>query len=174
MWSPCPVPVERIRPGDRATLVGMLQSADDLSMGSSDFYRRPHPPHEDFLAWDHQKIVGVITGTFDFDYRNNEAFDSLELQAGPHAFVTRLYVDRPARERGIGRDLVRAFAAEADARGCTSIVGNLDASSDPRERIAFFTALGFEITEDQLLGAAPGDVLDAIQQLERQSRPRHP
>lgn len=140
----------------------MLQDEDELSVGSADFYRRPQPPHVDFVAWHDQDIVGVISGTFAFDYRDNGSFDSFDLPTGPHAFLTRLYVRQPARRRRVGFDLVRAFAEEAEARRCTYVVGSLDLSSDPRARTAFFVAVGFDIADGDMFGATPRDILDSI------------
>ncbi|WP_433673874.1 N-acetyltransferase family protein [Microbacterium gorillae] len=142
----------------------MLGRADDLDAVARGWYRVPHRPYVDLLAWEGDDIVGVITGTFGNDFRDNRAFDSLDLPAGQHAFLTRLYVDKAARGDGIGGRLVRAFAEEAEGHQCTFIAGELDMSSDPRDRTAFFAAHGFTITDADLFGATPRAVIAAVEQ----------
>ena len=147
----------------------MLQEADDLPVGVADWYRYPHPPHVDYVAWIDDQVVGILSGTFGNDFSGNEAFASLPLPRAPHAFLTRVYVQQHQRRGRIGLDLVRAFAEDADAGRSTYIAGTFDRTSDVRVRRRFFETVGFETTRDDRFGADPNDVLDTIARLDRKT-----
>lgn len=145
----------------------MLSAAGDLPSGTSNWYRSAKPPHLDLVAWNAGAIEGVVTGTFGFDYRDNPSFDSLELPTGPHAFLTRIYVTPTVRRRGVGLDLLEAFADEALARRCAYVAGVVDQSSRHEEREKFFTNTGFVISDDHMIGARATEVIERITQLRR-------
>jgi ribosomal protein S18 acetylase RimI-like enzyme len=70
-------------------------------------------------------------------------------------FVTDLWVDTPARRRGVARELMRRASAAAAERGSTHIL--LDVDSRNTDAIAFYTHLGFE--EGTKILRAPVDLL---------------
>lgn len=159
--------VQAMQPADRPQLVSMLAAARDLPSGISDWYRSAKPPHVDLAAWNAGAVVGVATGTFGADYRGDPSFDSLELPPGPHAFLTRIYVAPTARRRGIGLDLLGAFACEALARRCDYVAGVVDLSSRHEEREEFFTKTGFAISDDHMIGARATEIIRRTAQLRR-------
>ncbi|WP_022906591.1 GNAT family N-acetyltransferase [Curtobacterium sp. B18] len=159
--------VRAIQPADRPGLVSMLAAAVDLPSGISDWYRNAKPPHLDLAAWNAGAIEGVVTGTFGSDFQGDPSFGSLDLPPGPHAFLTRIYVAPAARRRGVGLDLLKAFADEALARRCEYVAGVVDLSSEYAEREEFFTASGFAISDDHMIGALATEVVGRIAQLRR-------
>jgi len=57
-------------------------------------------------------------------------------------YVSDLWVDAPARRRGVGRELLRRVSEAAAERGSTHVVLDIDAKN--RDALAFYERLGFE------------------------------
>jgi len=133
----------------------MLLESSDFPQELVYLYQRRGGPcrYETFVAWHGHDLVGMLTGSFDSNFHESGAFDSFDLPPAPHAFLDRLHVLASSRGEGIGRALLRHYAAEAAARRCTFIGGSLDLSSDPTGRRAFFERLGLPVRDFDNFGA---------------------
>ncbi len=140
----------------------MLEDSGDFPMSLLGQYRTGRGPYEHLVAWQGERIDGVLTGSFDTDLRQSGAFAAFRLPAPPHAFLARIHVRDAVRGCGVGRKLVEVYVTWAVEYGCTFIGGSLDLSSDPARRRAFFGGLGFSIRQHDNFGARPSSVLAAI------------
>lgn len=124
-----------------------LSELHRLAFGASDVTVQPWAARlaRHSLTW---------VGAFFYDDGHAEAlvgFVHLAWDGGTHAFVLDTAV-HPARQgRGIGRDLVRAAAAEARRAGCTW----LHVDYEPQLSGFYRDACGFRRTEAGLLHLAP-------------------
>lgn len=146
---------------DRPALRRLLEESDDFPQHLLPYYRRRGSRYETFVARRAGAIVGVLTGSFDSDFEESGAFASFDLPPAPHAFLDRVHVHESARDAGVGRALIEAYASEAAARGCTFLGGQIDLSSDSTARRAFFERLGFSIRDLDNFGAQPSQILSA-------------
>ncbi len=159
-----PVDTNDVRPlaeEDRPALCRMLLESTDFPQQLVYLYQRRGglSRSETFVAWRGPAVVGMLTGSFDSDFHESEAFDSFHLPPAPHAFLDRLHVRASNRGEGIGRALMRHYIAEAAARRCTFIGGSLDVSSDPTSRRAFFERLGLPVRGFDNFGAPVSELL---------------
>jgi len=139
----------------------MLEDSEDFPRESLQTYRLPRSRHlVVFLAWRGDEVDGMLTGSFDSAFESG-AFDSFDLPPGPHAFLERVHIRGSARNKGVGRALIEAYAEAASGRGCTFIGGLVDIANEPTMRKAFFRRLGFTICQLDNFGARPADVLKA-------------
>ncbi|MEU4674797.1 GNAT family N-acetyltransferase, partial [Amycolatopsis sp. NPDC023774] len=87
----------------------------------------------------------------------NERFGPFELLPVPQAMLDKVAVVPDAQGRGVGRLLVREFAAGMSSRGCTHVALMVDQSTPWEGRVKFFASCGFrsliEGSDDDLLGA---------------------
>jgi GNAT superfamily N-acetyltransferase len=105
------------------------------------FGARAH--HDDFVAEIAGRIVGVAS-------------------VGPHgdegvAWVSKVFVAKDARGRGLGRGLLRACHEAARARGYTRV--GLRTRTIFREALGLYAAEGYEPREGQEALVGPGDVV---------------
>lgn len=145
---------------NREDLCGMLRSCDDFPQELLYLYERDLGTGRDetFVAYRAGEVVGMLSGTFDSDFHESGAFEPFDPPPAPHAFLDRVHIAPRYRRLGIGRRLIKFYADEAAALGCTFIGGSLDLSSDPTERRAFFEQLGFTVREHDNFGAPPSHV----------------
>ena len=144
---------------DRAALCEMLEDENDFPRNLLYLYHRPSGPDENLVAWDDERIEGLLTGTFRHDFSDNRDFSEFELPRSPHALLTRVHVRHTERRHGIGEALVAYFATEANEQGCNFIGGYLDSTSDKTGRRAFFEHFGFTVGRFDSFGARPAEVL---------------
>lgn len=78
-------------------------------------------------------------------------------------YVSDLWVERSARRKGLGRELMRSAAATAGEHGCTHVV--LDVDTQNRRAIAFYEHLGFE--EGAKILRAPVETVTRASEVER-------
>lgn len=155
----------------RPALIRMLEDSGDFPKQLLTYYRPGRSRYTTFVASREDEIDGVLTGSFDSDFREGGAFSAFELPPAPHAYLDRIHVRGPARGAGVGRALIETFATEASARGCTFIGGSVDLSSDSTARRMFFGRLGFTIREHDNFGAQPTDILLMSERAARPSQP---
>lgn len=137
-WSNGSVESHRVRlmdESERPALCRMLEDSKDFPQHLLYLHRRRGGSgHATLVASCKGEIVGMLTGSFDSDFRLGGAFDSFELPLAPHAFLYSIHVNRSARRAGVGRALLRKYAEEASARGCGFIGGSVDLSNEPTSR----------------------------------------
>jgi hypothetical protein len=75
----------------------MLQESEDFPHRLMDLYRRGSSRYRTFVAARRDVIVGVLTGSFDSDFLQGDAFDSFDLPPPPHAFLDRVHVTESYR-----------------------------------------------------------------------------
>lgn len=154
--------VEFLRPADRSALTQMLGQSSDFPPGLLTQYQSGRGPYRHLVAWQGDRLDGVLTGSFDTDLSQSGAFAGFELPAAPHAFLARVHVRDEARGGGVGLALAEEYAATVIEYRSSFIGGSLDLSTDPRVRRAFFEGLGFDIRRHDNFGAYPEDVLAAV------------
>lgn len=137
----------------------MLKASNDFPQRLLKYYERLGSRYRASVAWRSGKIVGVLTGSFDSDFHESGAFDSFDLPPAPHAYLDRVHVHETARGAGVGRALIETYVAEATAHGCGFVGGQVDLSSDPVRRRAFFERLGFTIRDHDNFGARLDQIL---------------
>ena len=155
--------VQLIDESERPALLAFLAATPDFPQQLAYLYRRTGGRDHCFTAWHDGQVVGMLSGSFTSTFSGNRAFDSFELPPSPHAFLDRIHVHESERGRGVGTSLVRAYAEEASARGCTFIGGSIDLSSDSSARRAFFERLGFQVRGYDNFGATVNVVLEATE-----------
>ncbi len=96
--------------------------------------------HDDFVAEDQGLVVGVV---------------SVGPQGAPElAWVSKLFVDRAQRGRGLGRALLERAHEAARARGYREV--SLRTRTEFREALSLYRASGYVITSE---AESPGDVI---------------
>lgn len=96
--------------------------------------------HDDFVAEDGGLVVGVV---------------SIGPQGAPgRAWVSKLFVDRAQRGRGLGRALLERAHGAARARGYVEV--SLRTRTELVEALALYRASGYVITGN---AESPGDVI---------------
>ncbi|WP_432854872.1 GNAT family N-acetyltransferase [Amycolatopsis sp. CA-161197] len=119
-------------------------------------YRRYVAKDPIVFAFDCDAVVGVAQGHM-VRHGFNERFGPFELLPVPQAMLDKVAVVPDAQGRGVGRLLVREFAAGMLSRGCTHVALMVDQSTPWEGRVKFFASCGFrsliEGSDDDLLGA---------------------
>ena len=87
---------------------------------------------------------GTIVG---YIYADVEGTSWMDLR-GPCGFVHDVYVDQAARQRGAGRELMRAAIAWIHSKGRTQVVLWTKTKNDRAQHL--FTALGFRATMTEM------------------------
>lgn len=87
---------------------------------------------------------GTIVG---YIYADVEGTSWMDLR-GPCGFVHDVYVDQAARQRGAGRELMRAAIAWIQSKGRTQVVLWTKTKNDRAQHL--FTALGFRATMTEM------------------------
>lgn len=152
------ISIRLIENRDRPALLDLLQSSRDFPQHLLQYHRPGGSHYRALGVWSAGELVGVLTGSFDSDFRESLAFDSFDPPPAPHAYLDRIHVHENARGQGFGQELVHAYASLAADRGCTFIGGQIDLSSDSTLRRRFFENLGFIIRTYDNFGARPQDV----------------
>jgi GNAT superfamily N-acetyltransferase len=128
------------RPGDEADILRLIRALADYERepdaveataeGLGDHLFAPDPRVFAHVADLDGRIVGMAVW-----------FLTFSTWTGRHGvYLKDLYVDPAARGRGLARDLVRALAAEAEARGCARIDWAVLDWNEPAKR--FYRSLG--------------------------------
>lgn len=107
------------------------------------------------------QIVGVVTISVKPEPYNDQYGPFHELP-GPRAFVPELGVVPFGQGTGVGRALMRAAAEEIRRRGGARLAVDVDQSTNPVGRQAFFARCGLrqlDPARDDLLGAEVDEVL---------------
>jgi ribosomal protein S18 acetylase RimI-like enzyme len=118
------IQVENPEAGYGRYLVSQLSDPDSLVM----------------VAEESGTIVGYI-------YADVEGTSWMDLR-GPCGFVHDVYVDQAARQRGAGRELMRAAIAWIQSKGRTQVVLWTKTKNDRAQHL--FTALGFRATMTEM------------------------
>lgn len=115
------------------------------------------------FAFDDDELVGVALGRL-AKGGFTEWFGHFESLPIPQGILDKLAVVPKAQGRGVGRALVREFAAGLTSHGCTHLALTVDQSTPWEERVKFFESCGFyslrEDTNHEALGAAIKTLLE--------------
>jgi ribosomal protein S18 acetylase RimI-like enzyme len=128
----------------------------------------PLPYREDAAEFERRKVERMVEeGVALIAEDEGNPVGYLLARYGDHGpttvYVSDLWVERGARGRGLGRELMQGVAAAAGDRGCTHLV--LDVDSQNRPAIAFYEHLGFE--EGAKILRAPVDAVARAEVAER-------
>lgn len=119
---------------DLAAGQGLSALADALAMG--------HLAWPLWCAFDGDRVLGLLEGRLDM-----ECFDERwapEQMSPPQAWVFHLAVRRAERRQGVGRALLRRFAVDAAAAGCTFLALAVQEDAAVAGRREFFRRCGLE------------------------------
>ena len=83
------------------------------------------------------------------------AYDS---KAEKEVFISKLYIHKDFRRRGLGRHILDFIAKETRALGCTSMT--LSVNKDNSNSIQFYTAYGFQTIKAQKVAIGEGFYMD--------------
>ena len=120
--------------GDAGAVAGLAAELAQSFSFSPDTFRLSYPA---LLATDGACLLVAVDGHQHLGYLLG--FQHLTFYAnGPVAWAEEVFVRRPARGRGIGRDLMSAFERWAASRGCVL------AALATRRAAAFYRALGYQ------------------------------
>jgi GNAT superfamily N-acetyltransferase len=165
MWSAGDMTLVRIEPlqtMDRPAVVKMLGEDRELGMSVPASYDSANLWDRDWVAWDGDQIIGLLTGTFGLEFSDSHFYGHFDLPRKPHALVHRIFTRVSERGNGVGPQLLAFFAQSAIENNCTFIVGALDLDGYLPLRRRFFKRFGFAIAPNDTFGAEPEAVLCAI------------
>ena len=83
------------------------------------------------------------------------AYDSI---AEKEVFISKLYIHKDFRRRGLGRRILDFISNEARALGCTAMT--LSVNKDNSDSIQFYTAYGFQTIKSQKVAIGEGFYMD--------------
>lgn len=108
-------------------------------------------------------VLGVLDGLFDLPVPERDAAAAHPVR---QAWISIIGVLPAARRQRVGSALLRAFAVEAQERGCTFVAAMASLADDANGRLKFFhrCALRDLVAKESgdLVGAPIADVLAAI------------
>ena len=83
------------------------------------------------------------------------AYDGI---AEKEVFISKLYIHKDFRRRGLGRRILDFISNEARALGCTAMT--LSVNKDNSDSIQFYTAYGFQTIKSQKVAIGEGFYMD--------------
>ena len=78
--------------------------------------------------------------------------------AEKEVFISKLYIHKDFRRRGLGRRILDFISNEARALGCTAMT--LSVNKDNSDSIQFYTAYGFQTIKSQKVAIGEGFYMD--------------
>ena len=115
-----------------------------------DKYQSAQAMFDQFLAGYKYALVicaGQKAGYFAYDGK-----------AEKDVFISKLYIHKDFRRRGLGRRILDFISKEAKALGCTAMT--LSVNKDNSESIQFYTANGFQMIKAQKVAIGEGFYMD--------------
>lgn len=113
-------------------------------------YQRAQAMFDQFSAG--YKYAVVISGGQKAGYF---AYDG---KAEKDVFISKLYIHKDFRRRGLGRRILDFISKEAKALGCTAMT--LSVNKDNSDSIQFYTAYGFQKIKAQKVAIGEGFYMD--------------